>query len=187
MNYPNDLLKKVVQKLSENKIPHMICGSLASSFHGTPRFTNDIDIVIYPSPSQLDKFIDSLGSDFYVSRQAVEDAMKNNQMFNIIDIASSGKIDLILRKNRPFSIEEFSRRKEYFLDNTAYCVVSPEDSILSKLEWSKKTGSEMQFNDALNVSIVQGEKLDTGYLKKWAKELGIDDQLEKLFKEAEKL
>ena len=43
--------------------------------------------------------------------------------------------------------------------------------------------SERQFNDALNVAKVQSEALDRTYLLKWAKELGIDSLLQKLFAE----
>ncbi len=66
-------------------------------------------------------------------------------------------------------------------------VVSPEDAILSKLEWLKESGSELQFRDALGVAVVQWENLDKGYLGKWARELSVEDLLETLLSNAEKL
>ncbi|MHC4988750.1 MAG: hypothetical protein ACYTFX_09690, partial [Planctomycetota bacterium] len=63
-------------------------------------------------------------------------------------------------------------------------VLSPEDSILSKLEWSKGRQSEAQYKDALGVLMTQKQTLDFDYLKKWANELGIDDALNNLLKEA---
>jgi hypothetical protein len=39
----------VIRRLDEAGVPFMVSGSLASSLHGQPRATNDIDIVIDPS------------------------------------------------------------------------------------------------------------------------------------------
>ena len=92
---------------------------------------------------------------------------------------------MIIRKNRPYSQQEFARRtKANFLGIDLY-ILSPEDSILSKLEWSKGRQSETQLKDALGVLIAQKDTLDFDYLKKWAKELGIEDALQKLLKEVD--
>jgi len=66
-------------------------------------------------------------------------------------------------------------------------VISPEDAILSKLEWSKKSESGLQFRDASGIAVVQWESLDKEYLRKWARELKVKDLLENLLKNAEKL
>jgi hypothetical protein len=41
----------------------MVSGSLASSFHGDPRATNDFDLVIDPNPSSLNRFVNSLPAE----------------------------------------------------------------------------------------------------------------------------
>ncbi len=66
-------------------------------------------------------------------------------------------------------------------------VVSPEDAILSKLEWSKAGEPERHFHDALGVAVVQWVVLDKEYLRKWARELKVEDLLKNLLKNAEKL
>jgi hypothetical protein len=53
--------------------------------------------------------------------------------------------------------------------------------ILAKLEWSRLGYSERQFIDAVNVARIQGEKLDRTYLEKWARDLDLEHQLERLF------
>jgi len=63
-------------------------------------------------------------------------------------------------------------------------VVSVEDSILSKLEWSKGRQSDLQFNDALGIVVLQWKILDLEYMKKWAKILGIDETLKFLLDKA---
>jgi hypothetical protein len=46
------LLARIVELLDRAAIPHMLAGSFASSFHGMPRTTHDIDIDI--AKSRLD-------------------------------------------------------------------------------------------------------------------------------------
>ena len=140
--------------------------------------------MIDPSEKQLSSFVSSLGQDYYVSKDAALQALKNNSMFNIIDIHTGWKADLIIRKKRAYSKQEFSRRKNITLMGMSLWVLSPEDSILSKLEWSKRRESQTQFKDALGVIMVQWDSLDFEYMKKWAKELQIEDSLKLLLKEA---
>ncbi len=178
-------LKRIIKALEHTNIPYMISGSIGSSFHGQPRATNDADIIIDPTMQQITAFVKSLGPEYYVSKKAARQAIENRSMFNVINTRSACKADLIIRKNRPYSMQEFARKTHAnFLGIDAY-ILSPEDSILSKLEWSKGRQSETQFKDALGVLITQKETLDFNYLKKWAKELGIEDTLQNLLKEAD--
>ncbi|MFT4979559.1 MAG: hypothetical protein ACI8S6_005470 [Myxococcota bacterium] len=64
---------------------------------------------------------------------------------NIIDMETGWKVDLTVCKRRPSSKTEFDRRRSEAVLGVALMVCSPEDSILSKLEWAKKSGgSERQ-------------------------------------------
>jgi hypothetical protein len=108
-------------------------------------------------------------------------------MFNIIDSLSGWKADFILRKARAFSSQEFERKCIAEIGGTDVWVTSPEDIILSKLEWSEYSQSEQQFGDALGVTVVQWDSLDVDYLRKWAKELQVRDSLEQLLDQAGRL
>jgi hypothetical protein len=57
-------------------------------------------------------------------------------------------------------------------------IVSVEDLILSKLEWSRESGSEQQRRD---VALLLKAPLDGAYLDEWAVRLGLSG----LLKEAE--
>ena len=187
MTSQKEFLRKLIEALSSSKIPYMLSGSMGSSFHGQPRATNDADIVIDPTKEQLLHFVASLGPDYYVSQEVAEQSLENTSMFNIIDIQAGWKADFIIRKKRAYSEQEFSRRKDANVMGMDLCIVSPEDSILSKLEWSKGRESQAQFNDALGVLMVQWDRLDFNYLEKWSKKLGVDDSLEQLLKKIKKL
>lgn len=187
MTSQREFLEKIIKALNASKIPYMLSGSMCSSFHGQPRATNDADIVIDPTTEQLLNFVNSFGPECYLSREAALQSVKNNSMFNIIDVQSGWKADLIIRKKRDYSKQEFARRKTANFMGMDLSIVSPEDSILSKLEWSKDSQSQAQFNDALGVLTVQWDRLDFDYLKKWANKLKVEDSLEQLLKEVKKL
>ena len=66
-----EFLKTIVALLDEAEIPHMLAGSMASTFHGEPRMTRDIDMVIDPTPESMDRFVAALDRPrFYVDDAA---------------------------------------------------------------------------------------------------------------------
>jgi predicted nucleotidyltransferase len=177
-------LVQVAEFLDAAGIPYMVAGSHGSSYHGLPRTTYDVDFVVDPSSDQLEAFLVLLGNQFYVSLEGAREALGKRAMFNIIDFKTGSKADLIVRKDRPFSVEEFSRRQQGVLHGTAVTIVSAEDVILSKLEWNKITPSERQVRDALNVVKVKGPALDLDYLRKWAADLGVSEKLQEVLRDA---
>ena len=116
-----------------------------------------------------------------------QEALQNRSMFNVIDYQTGGKADFIIRKDCAFSFEKFRRRIAANILGIQVPVISPEDAILSKLEWLKESQSERQFRDALGVAVVQWQRLDKVYLRKWAQELSVADLLETLLSHAEEL
>jgi len=107
-----EALVAVTRTLEHLRIPHMVTGSVASSFHGRPRSTHDADIVIDPSPEQLDGLLHRLdAAGYYVDAARARDAFGRRLQFNVIETHSAFKIDLIFRKDRPWSREELARRR----------------------------------------------------------------------------
>lgn len=177
----DEFLLLIGQELEAVGIPFMVTGSHSSSHYGQPRTTHDVDIVIDPTAEQLKRFLDRLGDRFYVSRESAREALARRSLFNIIDFEEGWKIDFIIRKDRPFSVEEFRRRQSRMLLGHSLPIVSAEDVILSKLEWDAITSSSRQVDDALQVAKVQWHQLDKAYLRKWASTLGVAEKLEELF------
>jgi hypothetical protein len=171
-------LTRVVGLLDSLAIPYMVTGSMASSHHGRPRTTHDIDLVIDPEPTALDRLVAGLaGAGFFVQEEVARQALRSRRQFNAIEIQSATKIDLIIRKDRPFSREELSRRRAATVaEGLRVTLASPEDTVLAKLEWAKKAGgSERQLADVAGVLEVCGPSLDRGYIERWAVELGVLD------------
>ena len=166
---PDHALNILVDQLDRADIPHMITGSFASTYHGISRTTLDVDVVIDPSPQNLAPFLDHLSQmGFYVSEANATAALLARTQFNVIHIETVWKIDLIIRKNRPFSETEFARREAANILGVDTYVASAEDIILAKLEWAKDSASERQLRDIEGIIEIKADQLDRAYLSIWA-------------------
>lgn len=169
-----DLLATVIALLEAADVPYMITGSLASSYHGEPRATRDIDIVIDPRPDGLERLGKALAeSGFYVDRDVARHALAERSQFNAI-APDATKVDLIIRKDRPFSVEEFRRREPADLLGTPGFLATAEDVIIAKLEWANATGSDRQMRDVAGIVAI-GQALDEDYIERWTSALGTND------------
>lgn len=187
MTKQKKFLEKLISILESAGIPYAVCGSLSSSLHGHPRATNDADIIIAPTKEQLNKLLKSFEVGYYVSVEAAFEAMRHRSMFNVIDNELGWKADLIFRKDSPHQLSEFNRRIKATLMGIDLWILTPEDVILSKLEWAKGSGSDLQYRDVFGVIKLQWDKLDWDYLQHWAKELGVEKNLESVMEEVRKL
>jgi len=177
---PEEALQLALARLDDCGIPYMITGSFASNVQGVPRATQDADVIIEANQKSLGQFIESLGANFYASPEAAKEALQIEGIFNIVHLETGFKIDLIIRKSRPFSRTEFSRRQQANFLGQSRWFATAEDIILAKLEWSKSGNSERQFTDALNVAKIRRNDLNWPYLQRWAEELGVKGLLERL-------
>ena len=177
MTVEQEVLARVIGLLTDLSIPYMIAGSLASSFHGRPRTTHDADIVIDPAPEPLDRLVGELSAaHLYVDLAVAREALRDRRQFNVIDATTAFKLDLIIRKDRPFNLEEFARRQPAEVAGLPIVLATAEDTILSKLEWAKKGGgSERQLADVAGIVDVKGPELDLEYIHRWAVALGVLD------------
>lgn len=176
------ILKEVIQAFEEMGIPYAVGGSVASSVLGKPRFTLDADISVEPFPGREPDLVTRFGNDYYLSLPAIRAAVRDRTSFNIIQTAKAFKVDVFVRKERPFEVSAMHRKKLVALAEQgigALQVLSPEDVILHKLEWFRlgEEVSDRQWSDILGVMQVQGTRLDQAYLQKWAEDLDVADLL----------
>jgi hypothetical protein len=175
-----DLLRRIVSALEQAGIPYMLTGSVASSYHGEGRASQDIDLVIAPDEPQLHSFLSSLPlTTYYVSEEAALDALRQRSHFNVIDKASGWKVDLIVRRDRRFSRTEFERRISVDALGTKLTIATAEDVVVSKLEWAKMGASERQLEDVAGILRDSDNTLDHGYIEQWVRELGLEVQWER--------
>ncbi|QDV32396.1 hypothetical protein [Tautonia plasticadhaerens] len=176
------VLRDVIAACASNAIAYALGGSMASTFHGVARFTADADIAVEPFPGREAAFAGSFGEDYYVSVDAIRQAIRDRSSFNVIHTGMAFKVDVFVRKDRPFDTSLMARKRPAELDPDGPPVdlVSAEDIILLKLEWYRLGGetSDRQWGDVLGVLRAQAGLLDEGYLDRWAAELGVADLLE---------
>ncbi len=178
--------ERLMQALEQNGIPYAVGGSLASSVHGVPRSTVDIDLVIEMTQDQVGGFVTELRDAFYADEEMIRSALASKRSFNLIDMESGYKFDLFPLPDGPYYRTEFERRGgvEYPIGDSRlrFSVVSPEDVILTKLVWFRSGGevSDRQWSDVRGIREVQGEKLDRSYLEYWGPHLNIADLVARL-------
>jgi len=171
---PASLLRAIKRALEEAGIPYMVVGSFAGMVHGEPRTTYDLDIVIDPSTAALDRLLAGFDAErVYVDPDVAREALRRRSMFNLVDMSSGWKIDFVIRKDRPFSVEELARRVHAQIVEVDVAVATAEDTIISKLEWAKLASSERQLADVAGILGVRGTDLDVAYIERWVEELDL--------------
>lgn len=172
---PGRLIADAIGILERSGVPYMVTGSFASSYHGEPRATRDLDIVIDPEPASLGRLVTGLeAAGFYVDGDVAINALRERSQFNAIGHDAT-KVDFIIRRDRPFSVEEFRRRRSADLLGTPGFIASIEDTIIAKLEWAATTESERQLRDVAGMLEVGGDAIDRGYVERWVEALGLAD------------
>ena len=140
-----ELLEKTIKSLEREKIPYMLTGSLVSSFQGNPRSTYDIDIIISITSDNIPDIIKLFPSkDYYINKDTIEEAIKYNSQFNVLDINEGDKIDFWILTDSKFDISRFSRRQKIKVFGFEASISTPEDTILQKILWSKLSGESVK-------------------------------------------
>lgn len=176
---------RVIEVLEEMGISYHLGGSYASSIHGVPRQTQDIDLVAELTPDSAGALTRRLDVEFYVDEATARSAARDHGSFNLIHLETAMKVDVFVRGDAPFDVEEFRRHREETVDvqsGRRVFVKTPEDTLLRKLQWYRLGGevSDRQWGDVVGIARTQGERLDRAHLRRWAPVLGVEDLLARL-------
>src|SRR6185437_13375634 len=82
---------------------------------------------------------------------------------DVFDQRTAWKIDFIICKLRPFSQEEFGRRRRVVFEGLTLWIATVEDVLIAKLEWASKGESRRQLDDCAQLLRVRGAELDRAY------------------------
>ncbi len=113
---PIQVTLRVVRVLDRLGVDYLVGGSLASSLHGVPRATQDVDLVAMLRAHHVDEFVAALSPDFYVDADMIRDAIRRLSSFNIIDLTTMMKVDIFIGRGDAQQREEMARRERYALD-----------------------------------------------------------------------
>ena len=87
-------LARLIEVLDRMEVRYALAGSVASSAHGAPRTTMDVDLVVDLRPGQIDEFADELRQEFYVDPAQIRDAFSRGRGANLIHLKTAWKFDL---------------------------------------------------------------------------------------------
>lgn len=178
----------VVDALTALGAPYAIGGSVASSFTGIARATQDADLVADLRIDQAAPLVWQLGEAYYADLERITQAVRLRRSFNLIHLKTLYKVDVFVAQDTPFARMNLSRRvllDVEDLDRALY-FTSPEDIVLHKLVWYVEGNrvSDRQWYDLSGVLRIQGKRLDLEYLKSWAERLGLSELLARALGEA---
>jgi hypothetical protein len=157
-----------------NEISYYVTGGVAAIAYGETRTTQDLDVVLAVDPADLPQIATIFETaGFYVS--GLEDVIaKRMSSFQVTQIETISRADLMIPLATEFSRIQFTRRKTIpIAQGQDVYFASPEDVIINKLLWGKKSQSEKQWRDVLSIMKTQRETLEYGYIREWTDELGI--------------
>lgn len=181
-----ETLRATTDALENAGATYAITGSIASSRHGEPVTSLDVDLIVSATPRQAISIGRALSPRFYASEDMLEGAAKSSGFANLIDNLTSFKVDLSFVEATGFLGEVLRRRVKSAIGSGGpeFWFVTPEDIILMKLIWRKDTRSPKQWENALSVARVKGARMDWKYLFEQARALEIETDLIALRDEA---
>ncbi|MGH2496792.1 MAG: hypothetical protein ACRDIV_18980 [Ktedonobacteraceae bacterium] len=180
----------VVETFEKLGIDYYVGGSVASLTHGIYRTTADVDVIADIRIVDVEPFVLYLQDSFYMDADSIKEAIKRRSEFSLLHYKTMFKVDIFIQKNRPFDLAVRSRIEEGTLTDSQndrpFFVESPEDVVLTKLEWYKMGGgvSDRQWKDIMGVLKLRGTALEWQYLRHWAAVLNISDLLERALDDA---
>ena len=168
-------------------VGYAVGGSVASSLHGVPRATMDVDFVAAMQLEHVDEFVRHLEPTYYVDAAAIREAIVSRDSFNVIRNETVLKVDVFVVADDALSRQELQRAAEVTtVTGQRFRVVSAEDIVVEKLRWWKLGGgvSDRQWRDAVGVLKIQGARFDREYATRRADAMGVVELLEKVLDDA---
>ncbi len=178
----NAALFPVLDVLEALEVLHYIGGSIASSIHGMARATADADVIADLKAEHVGEVFRFLVDRFYLSEEAMRDAVQRRGSFNLIHLDNQFKVDVFSPKDRAF--DWFALRRRVYRPAPGGAerqlpLSSAEDTVLAKLEWYRLDNetSDRQWRDLMNVLKLNRGEIEREYLTHWASEIGVADLL----------
>lgn len=173
-----EFLKRALEVLDTLQLPYAIVGSWASGFWGDPRMTRDIDVVVRIGQQHVPQLLACFPApEFYVSRPAMEEAIRTDGQFNVIHPTSGNKIDFMLARPDAWGDAQIARRQRVgIVPGREGYIAAPEDVILGKLLYYREGGSDRHLSDIAGILTKSGDAVDRSYLETMVAQLGVADE-----------
>jgi hypothetical protein len=179
-----ELLRRLVGALEKLRLPYFVTGGTATIFYGEPRFTKDVDVVVDLSAADVGALLAEFPPpEFYADEEAALEAVRRRRQFNIIQVRTGWKVDVIVPPHSAFDRSRFTRMQRLDVGGFRVQFASPEDAILMKLVYYREGGSDRHLRDVGGVLQIRGAAVDRGYIASWAETLGVSDVWQRVLEE----
>ncbi|MHC5212182.1 MAG: hypothetical protein ACYTG2_15800 [Planctomycetota bacterium] len=162
---------------------------MASSRHGEPRSTQDVDILVELSSSTLDRLMAALRDrGFYVPEDSARRAVEHASSFNALHLDEHFKVDFFVARDEPLHRAQLADQNETDLlgpDQPGVVIASAEATVVAKLDWYVRGGSvsDQQWRDVQGIlRTCQG--LDVRWMQEIAAPMDLTALLERALAEA---
>jgi hypothetical protein len=165
-------------------LPYAVMGGFAVRAFGIPRATYDVDFTLAIDRTRLAELCQAVGRlDYTVPEPYLSgwiDQVKGLPLvkFRLYLESRGADIDVFLAES-PYQEVVLDRRRREEVEGRSVWPVSPEDLVLLKLF----AGRPRDIADIGDVMFTQ-RQLDVAYMRNWAGQLGLRDELERVLTES---
>lgn len=159
---------------------YMISGSVAGLFYGEPRFTQDVDFVIFLNEreaAQLSHVFDP--AQFYVPpAETILAEIRREQRghFNLIHNESAFKADMYLVGRDDLNAWGFRHKRTLKYEGETVVLAPPKYVVVKKLEYHREGRSEKHLHDIRSMLAVSRAEMDQSALKDWIERRGLQPE-----------
>jgi predicted nucleotidyltransferase len=163
-----DAAFEIAAFLKKQKAPYAIIGGLAVQFHGEPRFTHDVDLMVLVPPKALAEFLDRTIAAF---RPRIKDAKAFALKNRVLLVSSQAGVPIDISFGIPGYEEEVLRRSVRYAPRKGRTLrlIGAEDLIIHKCV----AGRGRDLEDVEGILIHYRLKLDLTYIRKWLGEFAL--------------
>lgn len=169
-----------LRPLNRLGVRYIVGGSVAATLYGEPRFTNDVDVLIFLRLDDVRRLHEVFpSSEFYVPPDeviAAEIARVEKGQFNILHASTGFKADFYTTGRDEFNAWAFRNARRMVFQGEPIQVAPPECIIVRKLEYYREGGSDKHLRDIRSMLRISNELIDRGALGEWVQRQGVEAQ-----------
>ncbi len=135
--------REFIELLNSNEVEYLVVGAFAVSYHGFPRYTADLDILIRPTPENANRALRAL-TEFGFGKVGIQASNLCAPGMVVQLGVKPNRIDLLTEISGVSFDEAWASRNEAELDGTATRFIGRDQLIRNK----ERTGRAKDLGDA---------------------------------------
>lgn len=170
--------------LNKLGLRYIVSGGVASILYGEPRFTNDVDVVVFLRHTDIPGLSDAFPPpEFYCPSAeiiAAEIARPEHGQFNVVHVSTGFKADLYTTGRDDLNAWAFRNGRKMDFQGEPIMVAPPEYVIVRKLEFFREGGSDKHLRDIRTMLAVSGDLINRPELEEWIRDRKLETQWAKV-------